>query len=39
MPTEASKQIKLFYCYACEDKRYRDELDDHLSNLKYLHQN
>ncbi|GAC1485491.1 MAG: hypothetical protein NVS2B12_40400 [Ktedonobacteraceae bacterium] len=38
MPTEALKQLKLFYCYAREDKRYRKEIDTHLSNLKRLHQ-
>lgn len=34
MSTAAPKQLKLFYCYAREDKVYRDELDRHLSSLK-----
>lgn len=37
MSTETLKQLKLFYCYARKDKDYRDELDNHLSNLKRLH--
>src|SRR5258708_2391792 len=28
------KEIKLFYCYAHEDKTLRDELEIHLSSLK-----
>src|SRR5260370_7637574 len=33
--TDTSKQeIKLFYCYAREDKFLRDELEKHLSWLK-----
>ena len=38
MATEAKKQLKLFYCYAREDKVLRDELDNHLSLLKRQHQ-
>lgn len=34
MMTEAKKALKLFYCYAREDKALRDELDVHLSSLK-----
>lgn len=29
-----SKKFRLFYCYAREDKAFRDELDRHLSLLK-----
>lgn len=32
--SEATKLLKLFYCYAREDKALRDELDRHLSSLK-----
>ncbi|MBA2680431.1 MAG: TIR domain-containing protein [Ktedonobacteraceae bacterium] len=32
------KSLKLFYCYARADKANRDELDNHLSNLKRSHQ-
>ena len=28
------KEIKLFYCYAREDKALRDELEIHLGGLK-----
>jgi hypothetical protein len=38
MAIEAPKPMKLFYCYARVDKDYRDELDNHLSNLKRSHQ-
>ena len=38
MSTEVPTQLKLFYCYAREDKNYHEELDNHLSNLKRLHQ-
>ena len=38
MPTEPAKSLKLFYCYAREDKALRDELDKHLSSLKREHQ-
>lgn len=31
------QEIKLFYCYAREDKALRDELEKHLSNLKHQH--
>lgn len=34
MTTETKKLLKLFYCYAREDKALRDELDVHLSSLK-----
>ena len=34
MPEAAKQEIKLFYCYAREDKALRDELELHLSNLK-----
>jgi tetratricopeptide (TPR) repeat protein len=34
MTTESKKPLKLFYCYAREDKALRDELDIHLSSLK-----
>ena len=34
MTTEVKKALKLFYCYAREDKALRDELDIHLSGLK-----
>ena len=34
MTTETKKPLKLFYCYAREDKALRDELDVHLSSLK-----
>jgi TIR domain len=34
MTTESKKPLKLFYCYAHEDKTLRDELDIHLSSLK-----
>jgi hypothetical protein len=35
---EPSKQeIKLFYCYAREDKALRDELEKYLSSLKRLY--
>jgi len=38
MPTESAKSLKLFYCYAREDKALRDELDKHLSGLKREYQ-
>ena len=31
---ETKKEIKLFYCYAREDKKLRDKLEIHLSGLK-----
>jgi tetratricopeptide (TPR) repeat protein len=34
MTTEVKKALKLFYCYAREDKALRDELDIHLRSLK-----
>ena len=34
MTTGSKKPLKLFYCYAREDKGLRDELDIHLSSLK-----
>jgi tetratricopeptide (TPR) repeat protein len=34
MTTETKKPLKLFYCYARDDKALRDELDVHLSSLK-----
>src|SRR6266699_1943266 len=34
MPETYKQEIKLFYCYAREDKALRDELEKHLSNLK-----
>ncbi len=38
MSTELAKSLKLFYCYAREDKALRDELDRHLSGLKREYQ-
>lgn len=38
MTAESTKQLKLFYCYAREDKTLRDELDNHLALLKRQHQ-
>ncbi len=34
MSTEPAKPLKLFYCYAREDKELRDELDLHLKPLQ-----
>ena len=34
MTTNSSEPLKLFYCYAHEDKALRDELDAHLSLMK-----
>ena len=34
MIAELTKALKLFYCYAREDKALRDELEMHLSGLK-----
>ena len=34
MTTNSSEPLKLFYCYAHEDKTLRDELDAHLSLMK-----
>lgn len=34
MPEATKPEIKLFYCYAREDKELRDELEKHLSILK-----
>ena len=33
--SESANPLKLFYCYAHEDKPLRDALDSHLSNLKW----
>lgn len=35
---ETQKGIRLFYCYAHEDKTLRDDLEMHLSSLKHLKQ-
>lgn len=32
--TEDTRPLKLFYCYARQDKSFRDDLDLHLSGLK-----
>jgi hypothetical protein len=32
--SRSSEPLKLFYCYAHEDKSLRDELDAHLSGMK-----
>src|SRR5437588_3223438 len=37
MPETSKQEIKLFYCYAREDKALRDELEKHLSSLKRLY--
>jgi tetratricopeptide (TPR) repeat protein len=34
MTTDPTKTVKLFFCYAREDKALRDELEQHLSLLK-----
>ena len=34
MPDTSNQEIRLFYCYALEDKTLRDELEIHLSGLK-----
>ncbi len=34
MAAESTRVLKLFYCYAREDRALRDELDLHLSGLK-----
>jgi len=34
MPDTLKQEIKLFYCYAREDKAMRDELEIHMSGLK-----
>jgi len=34
MTTHSQEPLKLFYCYAHEDKTLRDELDAHLSGMK-----
>ncbi len=36
METVAPKTLKIFYCYAREDKLLREEMDLHLSTLKRL---
>ncbi len=36
MTTHSQEPLKLFYCYAHEDKTLRDELDVHLSGMKRL---
>src|SRR6266702_3567339 len=38
MPPESVRVLKLFYCYAHQDKDLRDELEHHLSTLKRLNQ-
>jgi hypothetical protein len=35
MASEPPKAIKIFYCYAREDKELRDELDKHLSVMRH----
>lgn len=35
MPLEAGKGVLVFFSYAHQDKWWRDELEKHLSNLKY----
>ncbi|HEU5374695.1 MAG TPA: tetratricopeptide repeat protein [Ktedonobacteraceae bacterium] len=35
MPTSSNREIKIFYCYAREDKAFRDELEIHLKSLKH----
>ncbi len=37
MPDTPRQEIKLFYCYAHEDKVWRDELENHLVSLKRLY--
>ncbi len=37
MPDTPKQEIKLFYCYAREDKAMRDELEKYLSSLKRLY--
>jgi tetratricopeptide (TPR) repeat protein len=32
--TDSTRPLKLFYCYAHEDKDFRDQLDIHLASLK-----
>ena len=34
MPETSKKEIKLFYCYAREDKALRDQLEKHLAPLR-----
>ena len=34
MTTDLTKTVKLFFCYAREDRALRDELEQHLSLLK-----
>ena len=34
MTTDPIKTVKLFFCYAREDRALRDELEQHLSLLK-----
>ncbi len=34
MTTASNEPLKLFYCYAHEDKALRDELDAHLAGMK-----
>src|ERR1051326_5746832 len=38
MVAESMRALKLFYCYAHQDKDLRDELELHLSTLKRLKQ-
>src|SRR6266699_7314919 len=35
MTVEPTKAMKLFYCYAHEDRALRSELDKHLRNLRW----
>lgn len=37
MPTSQTKELKVFYCYAREDQHLREQLEQHLSNLKRLY--
>jgi hypothetical protein len=37
-PKEEKKAVKVFFCYAHEDRNLRDQLDKHLSPLKHLGQ-
>jgi len=37
MPDTSRQEIRLFYCYAHEDKSWREELENHLSGLKRLY--
>ncbi len=35
MISESTQSIEIFFCYAHDDKSFRDELDQHLAALKY----